>query len=468
MDDLIVADGTASVPIWRLSKPCMLPDNLPKNIERWIKVTGFSAKAGEISLVGDGKGEIAAVLLGSGEINSSDPGKPARLTMTIGKLARSLPAGTYHLEGKEDDADLAALSWLLGGYCFDRYQTNNKRKDDQKPALVAPKGADLARVRLIYDGARLTRDLINVPANDLGPEGLELAFRTLASEHGADVSMTLGEALLENNLPMIHAVGRAASEAPRLLDMAWGKSNHPKLTLVGKGVCFDSGGLNIKPGNSMALMKKDMGGAANVLGLASMIMAARSPVRLRVLIPAVENAISAGAYRPGDILPSRKGISVEIGNTDAEGRLVLADALSLADEEQPDLLIDMATLTGAARVALGAELPPVYTDDDTFAADVATAGLRLNDPVWRMPLWAPYQEMLASKVADVSHITAGGFAGSVTAALFLSRFVERAAIWAHLDIFAWSPVEKPWTRIGGEAQAIRALFEVISNRYPAS
>ncbi len=412
-------------------------------------------------------GDIAAVLLGlGGKAAKTDlEDARARRAMIAGKLARTLPAGNYHLEGKLENGSLAALSWLLGGYRFDRYLTKDKGNSDLRPYLAAPKGCDREAVERIGNAVFLTRDLVNTPANDLGPEKLEVAFRVLAKTHQAEVSVVKGEALLNENFPMVHAVGRASAEAPRLLDMSWGKAGNSKITLVGKGVSFDTGGLNIKRGSSMGLMKKDMGGAANVMGLASMIMAAELPVRLRVLVPAVENSISGNAFRPGDILQSRNGMSVEIGNTDAEGRLVLGDALALADEEAPELLIDMATLTGAARVALGPDLPPFYTANDEFAAEVATAGMKINDPVWRMPLWSPYDQMLSSKIADVNHITSGGFAGSITAALFLSRFVERASIWAHFDIFAWVPSEKPWAPVGGEAQAIRALYKVLSDRY---
>ncbi len=468
-DTLRNKKSAESVPIWLLGKNQL--DGLPKGISaglgRWIKTTGFTAKSGETSLMGDGDGQLTAVLFGMGEKTADgiSDGSQSRQAMTIGKLARELPAGDYHFEGEVENADQAALSWLLGGYVYDRYKTANTVMADKRPRLTMSGDCDLAAVKRQAEAVFLTRDLVNTPANDLGPENLEKAFRAMAKKHRAGVSVTKGDALLKENFPMIHAVGRASSEAPRLLDMKWGRSGDPKITLVGKGVCFDSGGLNIKPGSSMGLMKKDMGGAANVMGLASMVMAARLPIRLRVLIPAVENAISADAYRPSDILPSRKGLYVEIGNTDAEGRLVLADALALADEEAPEILIDMATLTGAARVALGPDLPPMYTSDDDFAGEVAAAGLQVNDPVWRMPLWQPYDAMLSSKIADVSHITSGGFAGSVTAAMFLARFVERAALWAHFDIFAWAPTEKPWVRVGGEAQAIRAIYEVLSKRY---
>jgi leucyl aminopeptidase len=299
----------------------------------------------------------------------------------------------------------------------------------------------------------------------MGPDELEEAARNLAAAHGADISVVRGDDLLARNFPMIHAVGRASAGAPRLIDITWGKVDAPKVTLVGKGVCFDTGGLDIKPSAGMLLMKKDMGGAANVLGLASMIMAAKSNVRLRVLIPAVENSIAGNAFRPGDVLRSRKGITVEIGNTDAEGRLVLADALALADEEQPALLIDMATLTGAARVALGPDLPPFYTSDETLASDLTAASVAVEDPLWRMPLWRPYDTRLSSKIADINNVTTDGFAGSITAALFLKRFVEKTPGWAHFDIFAWNPADRPYGLAGGEAQGIRALERVIARRF---
>jgi leucyl aminopeptidase len=329
-------------------------------------------------------------------------------------------------------------------------------------------GVDLEAIGVILSGVQIARDLINTPANDLGPAELADAMLALFSRNGGQGNVIEGDALLSANFPMVHAVGRASARAPRLVDATWGEMAHPKVTLVGKGVVFDTGGLDIKPASGMALMKKDMGGAANVLGLAAMIMEARLPVRLRVIVPAVENAISGDAFRPGDVLPSRKGLSVEIGNTDAEGRLVLADALALADEEEPELLIDMATLTGAARVALGPELPPLYTDDDAFADDLAASAEAVNDPLWRLPLWRPYESYLDSRIADINHInTSGaGFAGSITAALFLSRFVGKAKTWAHLDIYGWNPSDRPGRPAGGEAQTVRALFACLKDRYP--
>jgi leucyl aminopeptidase len=350
---------------------------------------------------------------------------------------------------------------VLGGYAFTRYG----RKQGKEIRFSLPGGVDLDRLKRLAEGVFLARDLINTPANDMGPESLEACVRDLARRFKAKVSVVKGEALLARNFPMIHAVGRAGAEAPRLIDLTWGPARAPKVTLVGKGVCFDTGGLDIKTASGMLLMKKDMGGAANVLGLASMIMGAGMKVRLRVLIPAVENAIAGNAFRPGDVLTSRKGITVEIGNTDAEGRLILADALALADEDAPDLLVDMATLTGAARVALGPDLPPFYTDDEALAAELAAAGATAADPVWRMPLWTPYDRKLASKIADMNNVTSDGFAGSVTAALFLKRFVERAASWVHFDIFGWNPADRPHGPAGGEAQAIRALEAVVSRRY---
>jgi leucyl aminopeptidase len=378
-------------------------------------------------------------------------------------LARGLPEGDWHLENKPDHAELVTLAFLMGGYSFTRY----RKGSDKTIRLAVPAGVNATETQHIADAVTLARDLINTPTNDMGPDALEQAARDLASRNGAKVSTIEGDALLKQNFPMIHAVGRAGSIAPRLIDLTWGKDSDPKITLVGKGVCFDTGGLDIKPASGMLLMKKDMGGAANVLGLASIIMNAKLPVRLRVLIPAVENSIAGNAFRPSDILQSRKGLSVEIGNTDAEGRLVLADALTLADEEEPELIIDMATLTGAARVALGPDLPPFYTHDDALAAAIAEKADETADPLWRMPLWAPYAQKLSSRVADINNVTTDGFAGSVTAALFLSRFVEKAKSWAHFDIYGWVPVEKPASPVGGEAQAIRAIYALLKHKYPA-
>ena len=445
---------SGGVPVW-LMGPTQIKDigsSVSPDASAWAKTAGFKGEKGQTCLVPGVGNKLAAVLFGMGQ---------EFVAMDVGKLASSLPAGDYRIESDVGKNHLACLGWALGAYQFTRY---NKAKASMAK-LVVPANVDKPALSRAVEASYLARDLINTPANDMGPEQLEAAVRKLASTHKAKISVTKGDQLLKKNFPMIHAVGQASADAPRLIDMSWGRLRAPKVTLVGKGVIFDTGGLNIKSGSSMALMKKDMGGSANVLALAQMIMDAKLKVRLRVLIPAVENAISGNAFRPGDILPSRKGLTVEIGNTDAEGRLILADALALADEEKPDLVIDMATLTGAARVALGPDLPPFYTHDDQLAGEIMAASEACHDPLWRMPLWSPYHAMMASKVADVNHITSGGFAGSVTAALFLSRFVEHAKSWVHLDIFGWVPTAKPWAPVGGEAQCIRALYEVLTKRY---
>jgi len=422
----------------------------------WTEANGFAARPDTWLAVPGPDGTLAVVLFAPPG-DDKTPGDP----LSAGKLARTLPAGLYCVGEGHGDPSRFALGWGLGAYRFTRYRKNGR----PAPRLLVPGGIDAARLERTLAGVFLARDLINTPANDMGPDALEAAVRRLAKRHDARVVATRGAALLKKKLPLIHAVGRASDRAPRLIDLRWGNSGRPGVTLVGKGVCFDTGGLNLKPGKSMALMKKDMGGAANVLGLAGMVMAAKLPVRLRVLIPAVDNNLSGSSYRPGDILESRLGLSVEIGNTDAEGRLVLADALALADEEKPDLLIDMATLTGAARVALGPDLPPFYTDDEVLADAISRHGTATADPLWRMPLWPPYDSWLDSKIADVNHITDTGFAGSVTAALFLKRFVRNAAAYVHFDIFGWCPREKPSSVVGGEAQAIRALYALVAERY---
>ncbi|MGC4024486.1 MAG: leucyl aminopeptidase family protein [Mesorhizobium sp.] len=419
----------------------------------WAKANGYTGKAGKLLAFPDAAGAVGGAFFGQSDELSA--------TLKLASLTRDLPEGDWSIAGSLADPTLAALALKLGAYDFVRY----RKETDRKLRFVAPQGADMARAGRIADGVFLARDLINTPTNDMGPDQLEDTVRLLAKKHGAEVSVVAGDALLKERLFMIHAVGRASAHAPRLIDMRWGPKDAPLVTLVGKGVCFDTGGLDIKPASGMLLMKKDMGGAANVLGLASMIMAGKLRLRLRVLIPAVENSISANAFRPGDVLQSRKGITVEIGNTDAEGRLILGDALAVADEEEPSLLIDMATLTGAARVALGPDLPPYYTDDDAFAAELEAASTKVADPLWRMPLWQAYRPKLDSKIADTNNVTTDGFAGSITAALFLQRFVEKAASWSHFDIFGWNPTAKPWSPVGGEAQCIRALEQVLSTRF---
>jgi leucyl aminopeptidase len=372
-----------------------------------------------------------------------------------------LPARTYRFAEPPPDARLAALAFALGTYRFARY----RKADEPMARLELPAGVDGDDLTRIAEGVFLARDLINTPANDMGPAELEEAARTVAYRHGASFSTIVGDDLLKQNFPLIHAVGRAADRAPRLIDMIWGDPSHPKITLVGKGVCFDTGGLDIKPDSGMLNMKKDMGGAASMLALAHMLMSRKARIRLRVLIPAVENSISGSAFRPRDIYRSRKGITVEIGNTDAEGRLILVDAFALADEEQPELIADMATLTGAARVALGTEVVPFYTDDDALAAELARHAQSQCDPLWRMPLWRPYDQLLDSKVADVNNVSSGGFAGSITAAMFMRRFVTAAKAWLHCDIYAWNQTTRPGRPEGAECQAARALYALLTERY---
>lgn len=425
----------------------------------WVRVNGFTAGANEHLCVAGGDGELALVLYGLREGGAVDPFEP-------GSLATVLPPGDYTLESGFSNPQLAALGWILHGYKFTRYLNGEQRaKTDRRARLVCPPGVDRARLIAEADAVMVGRDLINTPAEDMGPSQLEQAVRDVARQFRATVSVTRGAAL-EKKFPLIHMVGRAADDPPRLIDLRWGNQRAPKVTLVGKGVCFDTGGLDLKAAAGMVLMKKDMGGAAAVLSLASMIMAAQLNVRLRVLVPAVENSVAGNSFRPGDIVVSRKGLSVEIGNTDAEGRLVLADALDVADSERPDILIDMATLTGAARVALGPDLPPFYTDDDELAGDVARHSMTCNDPVWRLPFWDRYTEMFSSSIADINNAGTGGFAGSITAALFLRKFVEKAVSYVHLDIYGWVPTARPGRPAGGEPQAARALFSMLSERYP--
>ena len=392
----------------------------------------------------------------------TDPASRAYNPLLPGRLATILPPGTYAFDAATADVDLAALSWALSSYRFTRY----KKASGELARLCAPDTIDDAKVLRIAAAVAFGRDLINTPARDMGPAALAAAAEDLAATHGAAVRIVAGDALADG-FPLIAAVGAGAHEPPRLVDFTWGRPDAPKVTLVGKGVTFDTGGLNIKPESGMLLMKKDMGGAATALALARMVMEAGLNLRLRVVLPIVENAISAPSFRPGDVIRSRKGLTVEIGNTDAEGRLILADALALAGEEKPDLLFDFATLTGAARVALGPDLPPVFTEDDDLAASLARHGRDVRDPVWRLPLWDPYDTMLDGKVGDVNNIGGSPFAGSITAALFLRRFVEPGQSWAHFDMFGWVPSAKPGQPEGGEVQVARLLYDFLSLRYPA-
>lgn len=426
----------------------------PPATRAWAEATGFTGEAGSICLMPSGSGGVERVLFGH---DDSDPWCWAH-------LPAKLPKGFYRIDAPlpRPSADWAAMAWELACYQFTRYQGRNGR---EWPVLAWPEAADRNHVCQTVDAIKLVRDLVNTPAGDMGPEELALAAAGLAERKGARFRTIVGESLLQENFPAIHAVGRASTRAPRLIDLKWGDETAPKVTLVGKGVCFDTGGLDLKTSATMKLMKKDMGGAAHVLGLASMIMEGNLPVRLRVLIPAVENAVSGNAYRPLDVLRTRKGLSVEIGNTDAEGRLVLADALAEADREKPSLLIDMATLTGAARTALGPELPAMFTPDEDLAALLLAAAEAEVDPMWRLPLWKPYRRLLDSKVADIANASDSSFAGAITAALFLQEFVSATTPWAHFDIFAWNPSSRPGRPEGGEAMVLRALYHAIAQRY---
>lgn len=451
------ASAPAAIPISFVTNATWdtIRDELPAPARRFAEANGFTAKPGKCLALPTTDGSIAHVLFGLEDEHSK-----ARDPFRAGMLPGLLPPGVYRFANIPHDTKLAVLAFALGCYRFGRYRTNKT----PEVRLVPPDGVDADEIMRMADGVALARDLINAPSNDMGPAELAEAARELATRHGANVDSVTGDKLAEN-FPLIHAVGMASTRAPRLIDLTWGDPTHPKVTLVGKGVCFDTGGLDLKPSNGMLLMKKDMGGAANVLALAQMVMDAGLKLRLRVLIPAVENAVAGNAFRPLDIFKSRKGITVEIGNTDAEGRLVLADALALADEEKPDLLIDLGTLTGAARVALGPDLPPFYTNDEKLAADVAFHAKAENDPLWRMPLWPAYDAWLDSKTADITNAPSGGFAGSITCALFLQRFVEHAKSWLHVDIYGWTPSAKPGRPEGGECQAARAIYKLLSQRY---
>ena len=418
----------------------------------WLTATGFEAGLGEMRLLPSADGGLAGAVAGLGT-----PEARRRQRFGLAKAVQALPEGVWRLEGTLDAAERteAALAWLLSGYRFDRYRP--KRKAAALPRLVCPDGLDARRLLAMAEGEALTRDLINTPAEDMGPAELEAAFLALAAEFGAETTVMRGDDLLTQNFPMIHAVGRASPRAPRLLEMRWGASG-PKLALVGKGVCFDTGGLNLKPSSGMNLMKKDMGGAATVLGLARMIMALEQPVQLRVLVPAVENLVAGNALKPKDILTSRKGLTVEVNDTDAEGRLVLADALAYACEDGPDLVVSMATLTGAARVAVGPDLAPYYTDDPGIASALETGARVGFDPVWRMPFHDAYESVIEPGIADLDNAPGFGFAGSITAALFLRRFVEGPR-YVHFDIYGHTPSDQPARPKGGVGQGARALLE---------
>ncbi|MFA6265681.1 MAG: leucyl aminopeptidase family protein [Pseudolabrys sp.] len=455
MHPVFVSAGERGTPIWfvHTENAETVLTGFGERERTFAKAAGFEPKPGRLLLIPAQDGKLAGVLFGLEKPGDTiDSFRP-------GALVGLLPAGTYRFANGPHNARLAALSFATGAYQFTRY----RKAEARKVRLVLPKGVDGDELSRIAEGVALARDLINTPANDMGPDELEGAARRLAREHGAKVAVTSGEALAKE-FPLIHAVGMGSPRAPRLIDIIWGKEKDPKITLVGKGVCFDTGGLDIKPSSGMLNMKKDMGGAASVLGLAHMIMAGKMKLRLRVLIPAVENSVSGKSFRPRDVFTSRKGLTVEIGNTDAEGRLVLADALALACEDKPELVADFATLTGAARVALGTDLPAMFTDDDALATAMSKRGMAENDPVWRLPLWQPYEALLDTKVADTNNVSSGGFGGAITAALFLKKFVN-ARSWMHLDIFAWTASSRPGRPEGAELMAARALYAVLSEKY---
>jgi leucyl aminopeptidase len=427
----------------------------PETLKRLAAAHDFQAQNGRILLVPATDGAIERVLFGVGDkVN----------TMAIGALAQHLPSGDYRIAfaPREFTATLTAIAWGLGAYAFERY----KKRKRPAPRLAPPEGADMGEAARLIRASWLARDLVNTPTNDMGPEALHAAAESVAHASGAAFEAVVGEDLLAQNYPLVHAVGRAAKQAPRLLHLSWGDAGAPRLALVGKGVCFDTGGLDLKQSAGMRLMKKDMGGAAHALALAQIAMEAKLNAKLDVFVPAVENAVSGDAFRPGDVIASRKGFTVEIDNTDAEGRLILADALARASEDEPALLLDFATLTGAARTALGPDIPPFYANDDALAAELAQASDETCDPIWRMPLWDAYEGDMDSPIADLKNTGDGAFAGSIYAALFLRRFVSAAA-WAHFDIFAWSPKEKPARPQGGDAQALRATWKVIKQRFAA-
>jgi len=456
----LIDDAAGAIPVVVLTKD-RLPAWLaaaPERERNWLTATGFGADQGKLTLVPGDNGQLARVMVGLGG-DSTDAGG----MWALAGLPEALPEGSYRLESVPDSADPThlALGWALATYAFTRYRA----KKGTAAALVWPEGADRGRVERLAAAIFLARDLANTPAGDLGPAELAVEAVRVAKAAGARHRVIVGDELLAEDYPTIHAVGRAAAQAPRLVDIVWGEATAPRVTLVGKGVCFDTGGLDLKTASGMRLMKKDMAGAAIVLGLAQAIMDAGLPVRLRVLLPLVENAVSGNAVHPMDIVRTRKGLTVEIGNTDAEGRLILCDALAEAATEKPALLVDMATLTGAARVALGPELGALFCNDDTLAEGLLAAATAEDDPLWRMPLWRPYRKMIDSKIADLNNVSESPHAGAVTAALYLQEFVEPDIPWAHLDVMAWNPQSRPGRPEGAEATALRALYAHIAQTF---
>jgi leucyl aminopeptidase len=453
----LIDDDAGAVAITVLTKAGLEAwrETAPRRARDWAMATGFTGEAGKLALVPDDAGHLGHVLVGHAEDEAA--------MWALAGLSETLPEGNYRLDKMPEggDASHVALGWALGTYSFTRYH----EKPAGKARLVWPKGSDHGLVERLAGGIFLARDLINTPASDMGPAELAAAAMEVAEKTGAKHRIIVGDALLAENYPTIHAVGRASDRAPRLVDIVWGDDDAPKVTLVGKGVCFDSGGLDLKSAAGMRMMKKDMAGAAIMLGLGRAIMQAGLPVRLRVLLPMVENAVSGNAMRPLDIIKTRKRITVEIGNTDAEGRLILCDALAEAATEQPEMLVDAATLTGAARVALGPELPALFCNDDKLAAGLLAAGAAEDDPLWRMPLWRPYRKLIDSKVADVNNVSESPHAGAITAALYLQEFVDPGIPWAHIDVMAWNTRSRPGRPEGAEAQTLRALYAHIAGEF---
>ncbi len=464
MQTLLSSDGgSPSLPLWLVSEASLasLLQTLPPGQAAWVRSSGYSAERHKLLLLPGGDGQLAGALWGLGSTRDLN-----ELTLwDAAALPDRLPAGTYRIatEMPAGVSTQLALGWVLGTYRFSRFR-GSAPKPAVANALIAPRGADVAYAHAAAQGMAFARDLINTPANALGPSELAAAARSLAERFGGEI-VVHGAVTLSRDYPLIAAVGAGSSRAPCLVDCRWRRAGAPRVTLVGKGVCFDSGGLDLKPPSSMLLMKKDMGGAACVLGLAQMLLQLKAPIELRVLIPAVENSVSGESYRPGDVLKSRKGLTVEVNNTDAEGRLVLADALTDADADKPDLLIDMATLTGAARTALGPDIPAVFSTDDALAQDLSRLGRLHSDPVWQLPLWQAYDDELSSRVADLSNVSSSSFAGAIFGALFLKRFVTATTRWLHLDLYAWNPKERGGRPMGGEAQCVRAVYQLIRQLY---
>jgi leucyl aminopeptidase len=455
-------ETTASIPIH-----CVYEDGFegwlaeqPDVTRNWAIANAFKGERNKVLLIPGADGRPAAVLLGVGRRT----GREDITCWSSAGLADRLPEGRYHLATDLSGSASAqfAFGWAYGHYKFERYR---KPSPIKRLELRLPRGASLAEIERLRAATALARDLINTPANDMTPEALANAAIDIARRHGCRHRQIIGDALLAERFPAVHAVGRASAVAPRVVDMEWGDSSHPKVTIVGKGVCFDTGGLDIKPGASMLLMKKDMGGAAVALGVAQAVMDAKLPIRLRVIIPAVENAIAGNAFRPSDVLATRKGLSVEVGNTDAEGRLILCDALALADEDKPELLIDFATLTGAARVALGPELPAVFGNDESVVTALVKTAHAEADPVWFMPLWSSYDDELSSKVADLNNVSSSGFSGAIFGALFLKRFVTDSKAWLHFDLYGWNGKDRPGRPVGAEPHCVRAVYAYLQQRY---